>query len=77
MHTLMITVYMHIHPLPTAVLFVFLFFFTTPPILIASINNIKFINLVENTTWKYVQVIALHSKQLVYYTYMYMFMYNT
>ena len=39
-----------------AVLFVFLFFFTTPPILVASINNIKFIKDIEGKIFNRIQV---------------------
>ena len=53
--------YMYLYvPVPTllvhAVLFVFLFFFTTPPILVASINNIKFIKDIEGKIFNSIQV---------------------
>ena len=46
----------HTHTHTHTVLFVFLFFFTTPPILVASINNIKFIQRIEETTFNVIQV---------------------
>ena len=38
------------------VLFLFLFFFTTPPILVASVNSIKFIHRIEETTYHFLEV---------------------